>query len=202
MKPSIWLKVSCLICFTFFCLSSCSFFIKAKEEIHTLTSVAIKYNRRDWKHWIDQDHDCQDTRQEVLIRDSLVPVTFKTAKHCKVLKGKWRCPYSGKIFTDPKDLDIDHLVPLKNAHQSGGGFWDKLRKKFYANNLKNPKALLAVWKKLNRQKGSKGPDRWKPPLKVGWCDYAKDWQKVKNNWGLLITLEEGKVLEEMKATCY
>jgi hypothetical protein len=40
------------------------------------------YNRGDWKHWIDHDGDCLDTRHELLLRESLTAVTFKTNNHC------------------------------------------------------------------------------------------------------------------------
>ena len=78
------------------------------------------YDRKLWKHWIDEDKDCQNTRHEVLIEESLTPVTFKTDKGCRVVSGSWLGAYSGEIFTDASLLDIDHLVPLKEAHESGG----------------------------------------------------------------------------------
>ena len=77
------------------------------------------YDRSAWRHWIDADRDCQNTRHEVLIEESLTPVTFKTDKGCRVVSGNWLGAYSGEVFTDASKLDIDHLVPLKEAHESG-----------------------------------------------------------------------------------
>ena len=77
------------------------------------------YDRRDYPHWIDLDQDCQNTRHEVLVEESTVPVQFKTNKKCRVVAGKWRDSFTGKRFNDPGKLDIDHLVPLKEASLRG-----------------------------------------------------------------------------------
>ena len=73
-----------------------------------------KYERTAWKHWIDSDKDCQNTRHEVLFEESLEPVSFKTAKNCRVVSGAWLGAYSGNVFTDASQLDIDHLSINKN----------------------------------------------------------------------------------------
>ena len=52
----------------------------------------------------------------MLIEESLTPVTFKTEKGCRVVSSSWLGAYSGNVFTDASKLDIDHLVPLKEAH--------------------------------------------------------------------------------------
>ena len=103
---------------------------KTKKISSILTVVAItaaasyQYSRSSYKHWIDADKDCQDTRQEVLIVESLEKPTLDK-KGCIVISGKWHDPYTDKYFTNPKDLDIDHFIPLKEADKSGAKNWTK-----------------------------------------------------------------------------
>ena len=154
------------------------------------------YNRDEWQHWIDADGDCQDTRQEVLIEESLVPPTFDAGR-CRVLSGLWRDDYTGGVFTNPGDLEIDHRVPLANAHRSGGWTWDAARKRSYANDLTEPDHLVAVSASANRAKSDKGPEGWRPPSRDNWCHYANAWRAVKQRWNLEITSQEHAALMEM-----
>lgn len=160
------------------------------------------YNRADWPHWIDADGDCQDTRQEVLIEESLTPVAFGDERRCRVLTGTWRDAYSGLVHTDPTVLDIDHLVPLANAHLSGGWWWTTDRKRDYANDLIDPNHLIAVHQSLNRQKGAQTPATWRPPDRSAWCRYASAWIGVKDRWMLSVAAEERTALTEMQASCF
>jgi hypothetical protein len=157
---------------------------------HGTEERGVFYRRKDWHHWIDVDHDCQDTRAEVLIAESEVPVTFKDKKNCTVARGKWTCPYTGKTVSDPALLDIDHLVPLENANRSGGWRWSAEKKQAYANDLDAPDHLVAVIGSANRAKGSKGPDEWIPANSPFVCEYVRDWQSVKKSWGLKMTEAE------------
>ncbi len=160
-----------------------------------------RYDRKEWRHWVDQDKDCQDARQEVLIAESEIPVTFKSPKGCKVAAGRWTGPYTGKVVTDPAKLDVDHVVPLANAHRSGGWSWSYDRKRAYANDLRYPGHLTAAAAAANRGKGARGPEDWRPPDKGYWCVYALDWIAIKSRWGLTATPREYDALGKMLATC-
>ena len=160
-----------------------------------------EYNRSQWKHWTDEDGDCQDARQEALISESLVEVTFESERKCRVETGRWYGAFTGAYVEAPGDLDIDHLVPLKNAHDSGGWAWSAARKQEYANYLGDPDHLIAVTKGSNRSKGAKGPEEWRPPDKGYWCQYATDWTEVKLEWGLTMTQRETEAVIEMLDTC-
>ena len=148
------------------------------------------YDRKAWKHWVDADRDCQNTRHEVLIEESQTPVVFKTEKGCKVVAGSWMGAYSGEVFTDASKLDIDHMVPLKEAHESGGYAWDAYRKRDYANDLSDPNTLIAVDRGLNRQKGADDPADWLPPNQAYQAEYARAWVAVKLKWGLTADAKE------------
>ena len=71
-----------------------------------------KYNRKDYRHWIDSDRDCQNTRNEVLIQESLEPVSYKSSKGCKVSSGRWYGSFTDRTFTNPRKLDIDCPAPI------------------------------------------------------------------------------------------
>ena len=159
------------------------------------------YSRSQWKHWVDADGDCQDARQEVLIAESLVPVTFETDRKCRVETGRWFGVFTGAYFEDPGDVDVDHMVPLKNAHNSGGWDWSPAMKEEYANNLGDDDHLIAVQDNANQSKGARGPDEWMPPDETYWCQYAQDWAEIKARWKLTMTDPEVEAVMEMLQRC-
>jgi len=89
------------------------------------------YNRKYWPHWVDTDGDCQNTRQELLIAASKVPVQFKDHRRCTVRQGKWVGVYTGQTFTSASDLDIDHVVPLAHAHRHGADRWTRAQRRVF-----------------------------------------------------------------------
>ncbi len=164
----------------------------------------IEYDRDDWGRWIDADRDCQNTRAEVLIGESVAPVSFAPeddGDKCRVIAGRWVGPWTGEVFTDASDVDIDHHVPLGHAHESGGWSWDAERRRTYANDLTHPASLQATSAPVNRSKGKQPPDEWRPDEAASWCRYAADWITVKQNWKLTVTPTEVDALKDMLATC-
>ena len=170
-------------------------------SIADVPSDLPEYDRQSWRHWIDEDGDCQNARQEVLIAESTVPVTFQLDEQCRVAAGQWVGPYTGTVVDDPGDLDVDHMVPLNNAHRSGAWSWSREQKRDYANYLEFEDHLIATTSGANRSKGSKGPEEWRPPLQAYWCAYAIDWVTIKDQWELTVTEAEYIALTEMLATC-
>ena len=160
-----------------------------------------EYSRSEWKHWVDADRDCQDARQEVLVQESLVAVTFETDRKCRVATGRWWAPHLRHHLGNPSQVDVDHHVPLKNTHLSGGWRWDAATKEAYANDLTNPDHLVAISARHNRSKGARGPEKWAPPDNGIWCDYATDWAEIKERWGLTMTPVESAIVMDMIGTC-
>jgi hypothetical protein len=154
------------------------------------------YHRREFPHWIKQKDGC-NTRTVVLIRDGR---KVTTDGGCRVVAGSWRSYYDGLVVTNPGALDIDHIVPLKNAWRSGARRWTRERRREFANDLESSQ-LIAVTAATNRSKGDRGPEKWKPPRQEALCRYARWWVEVKSHWRLSVVARERTELRRMLATC-
>lgn len=159
------------------------------------------YDRDDWRHWTDDDHNCRNTRHEVLAAESEVPVRYSSKDRCKVTHGRWRCPFTGRTITDPRKLDVDHMVPLHEAHRSGGDTWSAERKRRYANERTDAGHLIAVDRAANRSKGDQGPDAWLPDNAAYRCTYVEEWVRIKERWSLSMDSKEQRAVEAARAEC-
>jgi hypothetical protein len=168
------------------------------EAIEQGRDFSTLYNRSGWPHWSDEDRDCQNTRHELLISTSNKEVTYKTGKQCNVLAGSWYDPYSNETYTDSKNLDLDHIVPLKFAHDDGGSKWSRKHKKLFAIDLDN---LLLVNASLNRQKGARGPSEWLPPHLQYRCDYISKFNDVMSKYELTYVPSEKRIVNRMVKAC-
>ncbi len=179
-----------------------------------LSELAVKpagtmtgYSRDKFPHWSDAqengwvlpagtpDPASCDARDAALIRDGRG--AEKTGRYCTVISGTWVDPYGGVTYTNPSDIDIDHVVPLANAWRSGAS-WTTAKRESFAN---RPLDVLAVEDDLNASKGDKGPEAWKPPRTSYHCTYATKWVNIKHYWKLSVTSAEKGALSEMLSTC-
>lgn len=159
---------------------------------HQVTKTSHpKYSRSSWKHWTDDDGNCLNMRQEILKSRSLVKVKLNK-KGCTVVSGKWDDYYYPEIHTKSKTVDIDHLVPLKLAHDQGGYEWSAEKKERFAN---DPENLVITNRSYNRKKGAKSIDQWLPVHQEYACKYIRDWKHIKKKYGLMITESEQKTIQ-------
>ncbi len=130
---------------------------------------------------------------------SLAPVTFKTDRNCRVASGEWFGAFTAATVSNPSKLDIDHVVPLANSHRPGGWAWSAERKRAYLNSLEDPDHPITVTASANGSKGARGPESWRPANESYWWEYARDWTRIKQTWGLTMTDSEAQALHEMLA---
>ncbi|WP_431277281.1 HNH endonuclease family protein [Leifsonia poae] len=130
-------------------------------ELTVAADLTAPYSRSEFELWIDADANGCDTRQEVLVAESVVPVTYGSG--CTVTAGEWDSWYDGAVWTNPSDVDIDHFVPLGDAWRSGAANWTADERKDYANDLDFDLTLVAVTDNVNSSKGDRDPAHWLPP---------------------------------------
>ncbi|MFC5495734.1 HNH endonuclease family protein [Nocardioides caricicola] len=152
------------------------------------------YDRDEFKHWVDADDDCQDTRDEVLAAESRVAVTA-----CDVTEGEWFSYYDHLTWTRSSDVDIDHMVPLKEAWDSGAHAWDDATRERYANDLGDRRSLVAVTDNENQSKSDRDPAEWLPDFEV--CRYVAEWTAVKTRWDLTVDRTEKTTLRQLARDC-
>lgn len=159
------------------------------------------YARSQFPHWSDPDRNGCDARNDTLKRD-LTNISYKAGtRDCKVIAGQLLDPFSGKVITFSATkmvIDIDHVVALSNAWQTGAAYFDKNKRSQIAN---DPLNLLAVDSKLNRQKGDGDAATWLPPSKAFRCEYVARQVAVKAKYGLWVTQPEKVAIDKILSTC-
>jgi hypothetical protein len=165
-------------------------------EVAPEYSVA-KYDRIEhFGSWRDEDKDCLNTRAEVLIRDSLITPKLNG---CRVISGQWMSIFDGKVLMRASEIQIDHLVPLREAWDSGAALWSKDRRVSFANDLSFVGSLSTMSSRLNGAcktcKSDKDPAEWLPEWNQ--CLYAQRWVAIKHRWDLSIDSAEKRVLSRL-----
>ncbi len=157
------------------------------------------YDRAKFKHWVDADHDGCDTRAEVLLAEASTPPTV--GPQCSIDGGGWYSAYDDTYLTRARASDIDHMVPLAEAWDSGASAWTPKQREAYANDLNEPRALIAVTARTNRSKADQDPSEWLPPYEPARCGYITDWTVVKTRWHLTVDPAEKTALTDLATDC-
>lgn len=171
----------------------------AVDKLPVKPEARAGYERDAFRHWIDENHDGCNTRMEVLIEEAVKPP--QQGERCKLTGGEWLSYYDEVTVTDASKLDIDHVVPLAEAWDSGASGWTPERREAFANDLTAERSLVAVTASTNRSKGDKDPAEWMPPAEGATCTYLVDWVSTKARWGLAVDRAERKALRLHAADC-
>ena len=174
-------------------------FQTAVSQLPVRTESRTGYTRDQFKLWVDADGDGCDTRKEVLISEADDPVTVGSS--CSLSGGRWFSYYDRVSWTDSGRIDIDHVVPLAEAWDSGARSWTATQRQSYANDLGDYRTLVGVTDSVNQSKGDQDPATWQPSLSSFRCTYARAWVQVKWYYHLTVDSAEKSALNSMLATC-
>ncbi|TNM64153.1 DUF1524 domain-containing protein [Streptomyces sp. NP160] len=161
------------------------------------------YSREQFgQAWQDVDANGCDTRDDVLARD-LTDVVYSRADPCQVSSGVLVDPYTPKQIRFQRgprsaEVQIDHLVALSDAWQTGAQQWPADKREHFAN---DPLNLLAVDGPLNSAKGDGDAATWLPPNKDFRCQYVARQIAVKAKYGAWVTQAEHDAMAGVLSTC-
>jgi len=157
------------------------------------------YDRDLFAVWSGLDRDGCNTREVVLSSESRTPAQIDGG--CTVIAGDWYSTYDDLAITDPADIDIDHLVALKEAWDSGAWEWTVDQRIAYGNDTTDSRTLAAVSASSNRAKGDADPSNWLPTANTV-CSYIGDWIAVKARWQLTMDQSEwGRLRNLLQGPC-
>lgn len=160
---------------------------------------ALPYSPAQFPVWTLVDGGPCDTRQFVLRESSVVPPDMMIGS-CEVSSGVWISPYDGRRWSDPDDVAVDQVVPLREAWVSGADRWDVSSRQAFANDLNQQVPQLVVTAdEVHEAKAGKDPAEWLPP--VNQCGYAVVWTLTKQRWGLSVDAAERAVLASVLDQC-
>ncbi|MFE9607520.1 HNH endonuclease family protein [Streptomyces sp. NPDC006012] len=165
-------------------------------QLTVATENRTGYDRDLFPHWITISGAC-NTRETVLGRDGSNVVTDSS---CAATSGSWYSPYDGATWTAASDLDIDHLVPLAEAWDSGAGRWTTAQRQAFANDLTRPQ-LIAVTDNVNQAKSDQDPAEWMPSRTAYRCTYVRAWVQVKYYYDLSVDSAEKSALTNYLSGC-
>ena len=169
----------------------------AISDLPVATEVRTGYSRDRFQHWVDADGDGCNARYEVLISESEDPVTVGSG--CSLSGGRWFSYYDRVSWTNPADIDIDHMVALAEAWDSGARTWTDAVRRDFANDLGDYRTLVGVTDDVNQAKGDKDIREWLPTYDQ--CRYLREFVAVKLRWRLTVDSGEKAAMSSLAGTC-
>ena len=153
---------------------------------------------------VEFGHNGCDTRNDILRRD-LVDVVIKPGSNGgAVLTGVLNDPYTGTTVEFQRGpgssalVQIDHVVALSDAWQTGAADWDEFKRRNFAN---DPIELQTTLGWVNQEKGDGDAATWLPPNTSYRCIYATRIVDIKAAYGLWVTPAEHDALARVLAGC-
>jgi hypothetical protein len=172
--------------------------LRMTKDLKVAREVRRGYTRSKFNHWVDADRDGCNARYEVLIIEARVKPAVGPG--CSLRGGRWFSYYDGKRTADPSSFDVDHMVPLAEAWDSGARRWNAGTRRRFANDLGDKRALVAVTASSNRSKSDRDPAEWMP-RKVSRCRYVREYVAVKTRWRLTVDRPEKRALVRAANRC-
>ena len=124
---------------------------------------------------------------------------YSRARERKIVKrlGAVYSPYTKKCFASERETDIEHIVALSEAHDSGLCSRSRAERRRFANDLLN---LTLASPKVNRyQKSGRDAAKWFPAHNRCW--FANRVLEVRRKYGLTIDRREAEALERVLSRC-
>ena len=169
----------------------------AINDLGVASEVRTGYFRDLFPHWVDADGDGCSTRNEVLIAEADDPVSVGAG--CSLSGGRWFSYYDRVSWTSTSDVDIDHMVPLAEAWDSGARTWTTATRQAYANDLGDSRSLVGVTDDVNQAKSDQDVAEWLPQYDR--CRYLREFVAVKLRWRLTVDSAEKSAMNSLGSGC-
>jgi len=161
------------------------------------SSVSVAANHPTWRGLVVEDENrCSSYNRESDYRYS----QSLEARIVERMGGQIYSPYCGTVFSSTSETDIEHIVSLSEAHDSGLCRADVSTRRHFASDLDN--LTLAPPAKNRCNKGGKcGFDagEWLPESNRCW--FAARVVAVKQKYGLSVDQRERDALETVLSEC-
>lgn len=173
---------------------------KAVTSLPVAPEDRTGYDKTLFSHWTDEDQDGCTTRADVLIQEATTPPDVD-ARCTAIVGGVWHSHFDKRDYTTARSIDVTQLVPLAESWDSGANQWSAEERQAYANEMEDPRTLIAVAATEVRARGDKDPAEWEPWDDSADCRYLAEWAAVKSRWGMSVDQAELDALIIMVAEC-